>query len=179
MTRSTMYCSAASATCTCATSRRAAKIVSWETGSLAVALLAGILRTHQPQNRQLVLRGRIRHFDVDQEAIHLRLGQRIGALLLDRILRGQDQEQIRQLVRFARDRDLAFLHRLQQRRLDLGRCPIDLVGQDQIAEQRTGLELERSVLFAIDLRAGHVGGQQVGRELHAAKFALDQLGQAS
>ena len=43
------------------------------------------------------------------------------------------------------DRDLRLLHDLQQRRLDLGRRPVDLVGQEEVAEHRAQLGVEGAV----------------------------------
>ena len=138
---------------------------------------AGALETNQTQDRQFVVRGRIGHANVNQEAVHLRLGQRIGAFLLDGVLRGEDEKQVGKLVSLSGDRHLPLFHRFQQRRLHLRGRAIDLVGQHQIAEQRTGLELERRGLLAIDFGAGHIGGQEIGRELHAAEAAFNKPGQ--
>ena len=63
----------------------------------------------------------------------LRFGQRIGAFLLDRVLRGQHEERIGQLVPHAADGDLPLLHRFEQRGLRLGRRAVDFVGQDHVA----------------------------------------------
>ena len=43
-----------------------------------------------------------RHGELEQEAVELRLGQRVGALVLDRVLGGGDQERVGQRVRVAR-----------------------------------------------------------------------------
>ena len=69
--------------------------------------------------QDLPLRLAVRIVDVDlhQEAVELRFGQRIGAFLLQRVLRRQHMERRRQVVARARDRDVMLLHRLQQRRL--------------------------------------------------------------
>jgi hypothetical protein len=82
-------------------------------------------------------------------------------------------EQIRQLVGHATDGNLAFRHRFEQGRLHLGRRTVDLVGQHQIMEQRSGLKMERTVLRTIDLGAGQIGRQQVRGKLNAVKIALD------
>ena len=74
--------------------------------------------------------------DVEHEAVELGLGQRIGAFLLDRVLRGQHEERLGQRCRVPPDGDLVLLHRLQQRRLRLGRRAVDLVGQDHVGEDR-------------------------------------------
>ena len=44
-------------------------------------------------------------------------------------------------------------------------------------EQRAALELERTVLGPVDLGAGQVGGQQVGRELDPVKIGFDAVAQ--
>jgi hypothetical protein len=69
--------------------------------------------------------------------------------------------------------DRALLHRLEQRGLGLGRGAVDLVGQDEVGEDRARLELElrRPLLASVldDVGADDVGGHQVGRELDAAE----------
>ena len=46
----------------------------------------------------LLVEARIIDLDVEHEAVELGLGQRIGAFLLDRVLRGDDEERIGQVV---------------------------------------------------------------------------------
>ena len=58
---------------------------------------------------------RIADLDLEQEAVELRLGQRIGALGLDRVLRRQHEERPLERDRLAFERDLVFLHHLEQR----------------------------------------------------------------
>src|SRR3546814_6113887 len=74
----------------------------------------------------------------DLEAVELSLRQRIGAFLLQRVLRRQHMEGRRQHVRLARHRDAALLHRLQQSRLGARAGAVDLVGHQELAEHRTG-----------------------------------------
>ena len=90
------------------------------------------------QDRDLLIARRQRHIELEQEPVELRLGQLVGALVLDRVLGGGDDERVGQRTRFALDADLAFLHGLQQRRLGLGRRAVDLVGQQQVGEDRPG-----------------------------------------
>ena len=59
---------------------------------------------------------------LEHEPVELRLGQGIGALLLDRVLGRQHEEGIGELVGGAARRHLMLLHRLEQRRLGLGRA---------------------------------------------------------
>ena len=65
--------------------------------------------------------------------------------------------------------DLALLHGLQERGLRLRRGAVDLVAQEQVAEHWPRAELEARGALVEDRRASDVGGQQVGRELHAAE----------
>ena len=47
------------------------------------------------EDRQLLLGGRVADDELEQEAVELGLGQRVGALVLDRVLGGDDQERHR------------------------------------------------------------------------------------
>ena len=71
------------------------------------------------------------------------------------------------------DGDRALLHRLEQRRLRLGRGAVDLVGEHDVGEDRARLELETPCAprssSAMIVRADDVGRHQVGRELDARK----------
>ena len=50
-----------------------------------------------PGDLELLVETRIADEDLEHEAVLLGLGQRIGAFLLDGVLRGQDEERIGQL----------------------------------------------------------------------------------
>src|SRR5690606_4268838 len=140
--------------------------------------LAGLrLLAVQHQDAALVLDRGVTDFHVQQETVELRFRQRVRALLLDRVLGGHHHEQARQRVALLAHRDLPLLHRLEQRRLHLRRRAVDLVGEDQVVEQRTLAELEAAVLRPVDLGAGEVGRQQVRRELEAVEIALDAFRQ--
>ena len=78
----------------------------------------------------------------------------------------------------ASDGDLVLLHRLEQARLGLRGGPVDLVGEDEVREDRPGLELEDplAVLLDEDVRARDVGRHQVRRELDPAERAVDDVG---
>src|SRR5579884_1226725 len=119
--------------------------------------------------------------DIEHEAVLLRFGQRIGAFLLDRVLRRQDEERIGQLVPRAADGDLAFLHRFEQSGLRLRRRAVDLVGEDDIGEQRAVQELEQTLacrlVFLQNLGAGDVRRHEVRRELDAAEAQTERVGQ--
>ena len=71
-------------------------------------------------------------------------------------------------MRRACDRDLSLLHRLEKRGLDFGRGTVDLVRQDDVAEDWTWLIPELATAFGrvVDLRARDVRRQQIRRELN-------------
>jgi hypothetical protein len=73
-------------------------------------------------------------------------------------------------VRDAVDAHLTLGHRLEQRRLGFRWCPVDLVGQQQVRENRSGAELEPARLHVVHRRAQQVGGQQVRGELHSLEI---------
>ena len=117
------------------------------------------------------------HHDVEHEPIELRLGQRVGAFQLDRVLRREDEERPLERIRPAGGGHVVLLHRLEQRRLRLGRCPVDLVGQDDLGEDRPRHEAKRPMprLFVEDLGAGDVGRHQVRRELDPLERQIEDL----
>ena len=80
--------------------------------------------------------------ELEEEAIELRLGQRVGAFHLERVLRREHEERLLELVGLLRDGDRALAHRLEQRRLRLRRRAVDLVGEHDVREDRALLELE-------------------------------------
>ena len=74
---------------------------------------------------------------------------------------------------------MVLLHRLEQRRLRLRRRAVDLVGEDDLREDRPLHEPQppRALLFVEDLGAGDVGRHQVGRELDALEVEIEDVGE--
>ena len=91
---------------------------------------------------QLVLGVRVADQQAHQKAVDLRFGERIGARLLHRVLRGEHDERLREGARVALDGDLRLLHRLEQRALGLGRRAVDLVAQHDVGEDRPLAQLK-------------------------------------
>ena len=129
------------------------------------------------EHRQLGLLVGVADGDAHQEAVELALGQREGALVLDGVLGGHDEERRVEGVGVAVDGDLALGHGLEQGRLGLGRGPVDLVGDEDVGEHRAGPELEALDAAVPHADADDVGGQQVGRELDAAVLGVDRGGE--
>ncbi|MNL50471.1 hypothetical protein D3C87_1734900 [compost metagenome] len=66
-----------------------------------------------------------------------------------------------------------LLHRFQQRRLRLGRCPVDFIGKDDISENRAFDEFEIAVLIE-RFRAKNIGRHQIGRELDPVEIQVER-----
>ena len=75
------------------------------------------------------------------------------------------------------DGDLRFVHGFEQRRLRFRRGAVDFVGQNDVGENRAGLELELLVDLVVDADADHVARQHVGGKLHAVKRAVKRVRQ--
>jgi hypothetical protein len=82
------------------------------------------------------------HVDFHQEAIELRLRQRIGAFLFEGVLGRQDVERCWQRMILAGDGDAVLLHGLQQSRLGARAGAVDLVAIS--SWQNTGPWMKRN-----------------------------------
>jgi hypothetical protein len=125
------------------------------------------------EHLQLGGRRRVPDGDAGGEPVPLRLREGIGALHLDRVLRGDHHERGLQPVGGPVDGDLTLLHAFQQRGLGLRRGPVDLVADDEVREDRSRLELEVAAFLVIGVDSGDIAGQQVGGELHPPHRAVD------
>ena len=70
---------------------------------------------------------------------------------------------------------MTFRHHLEQRRLHLRRRAVDLVGEDEVREHRTQLDVEGLTRRPVDARADEVGRHQVGGELQAYEGPADRV----
>ena len=93
------------------------------------------------------------------------------------VLRGDHHERLRQRVRLPVDADLALVHGFEQRRLRFRRGAVDLVGQQKIAEDGSGLELEGFRVGVIDGDAEDVAGQHIAGELQPVEAARNRARQ--
>ena len=105
---------------------------------------------HPPHGVDLGIVVGIAERGTQQEPVELRLGEAVGALLLDRVLGGDHDERPRHVVRIAVDGDVPLLHHFEHRGLRLRRGAVDLVGKDDVGEHRAGPELERAVRLVVD-----------------------------
>jgi hypothetical protein len=129
------------------------------------------------QHVRLVIGRQVAQPQPHEEPVELRLGQLIGALVLDRVVGRQHDERPGQRPRLPVDADLPLAHGLQQRGLGLRRRAVDLVGQQQLGEHRAGAEDHVAGPLVIQRRADDVGGQQVGGELNAGEVQAEGPGE--
>src|SRR5258707_10422091 len=94
------------------------------------------------------------------------------------ILRCDHKKRSRQFVRMSVHSDLTFVHRLKQCGLRFRRGAIDLIGEQNIGEDRSALELELLLQRRIYRDSQHVGRKHVTGELHALKGAIDGAGES-
>ena len=73
--------------------------------------------------------------------------------------------------------DLALAHRLEHRALGTRRGPVDLVGKEDIGEDRAGDEREPLLLGVEQTPSRDIGGDQVAGELDSVEPAVERLGQ--
>ena len=118
--------------------------------------------------------------DVEHETVELRFRQRIRAFELDRVLSREDKEGLIEGIGATLDRDLVLLHRFEKGRLRLGRCAVDLVGKQDIGEDRPRREDHmpppRFRIVLDDIGAGDVRRHQVGCELDSGELEIQDVG---
>ncbi len=84
----------------------------------------------------LFVSGGVGDLQLEHEAVHLCLGQRISAFLFYRVLCGEDQKRFFKDICLIAYCDLSFLHRLKQGALHLGRGAVYLIGKDDVRKYR-------------------------------------------
>ena len=115
----------------------------------------------------------------DEETIHLRFRQFVGAELFDRVLGGDDHERLRYRVGFAVNGDFLLFHDFEQCGLCFRRGSVDFVGKYDGCENRSFAVFEFAVLLVVVGYADHVGRQQIRSELDALERHVDGVGEAS
>ena len=129
------------------------------------------------ENLHFLVRLGIRDFHLEHESVKLGFRQRIGAFLLNRVLRCHNQKQIVQLIGGIADGYLLFLHRFQQSGLDFRRRAVDFIRQNKVRENRTLSGLEVAGSRNVDHRSQQVGGKKVRGKLNSLEFRVQSLRQ--
>ena len=110
----------------------------------------------RPDDLELLGRLRVAERRLEEEAVKLGLGGE-DALVVERVLRCEDEERARQRARLSVDRDLPFGHGLEERALRSRHRPVDLVDEQDVREDRPGLEREDTLSLVVHQEARHVG----------------------
>ena len=92
--------------------------------------------------------------------VELRFRKRKGAVILSRVLRRNHHERLLQRMGLIVHRNLRLTHRFQQAALCFRGRPIDLVGEDDVGENRTRHEFKRLLLAVEDRDADDIGGNK-------------------
>ena len=122
------------------------------------------------------VKARVLNDELEHETVHLCFGKRIRTVLFDRVLRSKYEEGFVHLSRYTHNRYGVFLHGFEQCGLRFRGSTVDFVGKDDVAEDRTGLELEGRVtifVFYDDVRTRNVRRHQVWRELNTGEGKVE------
>jgi hypothetical protein len=109
----------------------------------------------------------------EQETVHLALDERIGPRLVDRVLSGENEMRVGEYPRLAIYADLPFLHRFEEGGLASRRCPVQLVEQDDMSENRSRAKLPGLGRLVVHTDTGDVRWQEIGVTLDAGEVGAD------
>lgn len=126
------------------------------------------------------LRGgrRVTEAKAKEKAVELRLRERVRPLELYGILRGEDEEWTRERVRPSFYRNPPLLHRLEESRLRPRRSAVQLVGEEDMGEDRTSTKLRLPSRREVYVPR-EVCGKEVGSEGHARKRKAQDPGKSA
>ena len=131
------------------------------------------------ENGHLGLRVGIADVETHEESVELRFGQFVGAIEFDGVLRRENDERVGHDAWLPIDGDLMFFHHLEKGGLCLRRRTVDLVGQHDVREDRTVVELEPVFALVVDLHTSDVGWQKIWGELDALQRTVDRFGEGA
>ena len=143
-------------------------------GDDGLQIFDGVVLAAAGDDAPFVVARRIPQPQPQQEAVHLRLGQRVGAEVLKWVLRRHHQKRLLQGVRVVVDGHAPFAHRFEQAGLRPRRGAVDLVRQDDVRKDGAGLELKDACLVVPQRHTDDVRWQQVGCELDAAEYPTNR-----
>src|SRR5690606_27063831 len=114
----------------------------------------------------------VTEIDLHEEPIQLGYGKRIGAFHFHWILGGNGEEHALQGKGLIAHSNLMLRHGLQKGTLDLGRSPVDLIGQQDITEKRSFPEMEIFGPVIEYIGADQVHGQQIRGKLNPLEYQM-------
>ena len=139
--------------------------------------LFGPARTASSEDLTFFLTTGIADGDPHDESVELCFGESVGPFQVDRILRRDDKKWRLERMGFSFDRNLAFLHSLEQGRLGFRCRAVDLVSQEELGKNRATAELEPRFTLIVQKAASDIAGKQVRRELNSLEGKVQRLTQ--
>ena len=130
--------------------------------------IEGIFAVAVAQNVDLAAVIGIAHAEADEEAVKLRTRKQRCTSRTGGVLRREDDKRRREVVGLAVHGDAVFLHRFQKGGLRFAGGTVDLVGQQEIGHDRTGLVDEGIDRFIVHRVADDIRGDGVRGELDTA-----------
>ena len=133
------------------------------------------------EDAPLLLGRRVLDHDVEHEAIELRLRQRIGAFLLDRVLRGQHEE--RPVERVRTPVTVTWYSCIASSSAACVLGGVRLISSARMMFAKIGPRMKRITRLPVARSSSitsapeDVGRHQIGRELDAVEPQVDRLGQ--
>ena len=115
---------------------------------------------------------RVSHFDPKQESVELGFGQWIGAVVLDRILCGDNHKWARQRIRVAIDTDTSFAHCLEERALCFRGRAVDFIREHDIGEDRSAAKVKCPPGLIENRNSENIRREQIAGELDPAECAV-------
>src|SRR6476620_7906270 len=95
----------------------------------------------RPNDLKLLVGLWVAEHGLEEEAVELGLGEGKNALVVERVLRGENEERARKGTRLTVDRDLPLCHRFEKRALSSRHGTVDLVDEKDVRERGARLEL--------------------------------------
>ena len=123
--------------------------------------------------------GGIAHRNAHEEAIQLRLGQRIGTRRFHRVLGGEHHEGRRRRIGLPVDGHLVFLHDFEQGGLGFGACPVDFVRQHDLVHNAAEVQLLLAGFHIEHGKAGNIRRKHVRGKLNTLKGTAERGSQRS
>ena len=115
----------------------------------------------------------------EEETVELGRGEGEGALELDGVLGGDDEEGSGEGAGNVVYGELAFAHGLEEGGLGTGGSAVNFVGEEDVGEDGAGAELEGGGLLVKEVDAGDIGGHEVWGELDTVEGAVEGGGESA
>ena len=118
---------------------------------------------------------RVIYHHFQHETVYLSFRKHVCAFLLYGVLRCHYHKWVGQTEGFVANGYLMLLHCLEQCTLNLSRCTVNFVRQDEVCKHRSFLDQELFFFLRIYLCSHYIGWKKVGSKLYATVFCTYKL----